>query len=208
MTPTHRAARIMMTGLAFIASSGVSAQAQQAGQTSSGSAGEDGGAYAEFGCGACHGAEGRGTALGPSIATGALTLPDFIDYLRRPTGTMPPYTAQTVSAQLLTDMHAYLDPPVAEPVPAGRVEMGAALYQQTGCYQCHANEGQGGAQGPRIGPDPVTFARFGWYVRNPSGGMPPYTELVMSDQDLADIYAFLRTRPQPPAVDSIPLLAP
>jgi hypothetical protein len=30
----------------------------------------------------------------------------------------------------------------------------------------------------------------------------------MSDQDLADIHAFLQVRPQPPAVESIPLLAP
>ena len=38
--------------------------------------------------------------------------------------------------------------------------------------------------------------------------MPPYTAVVLSDQDLADIYAFLEARPKPPAVNSIPLLAP
>jgi hypothetical protein len=36
--------------------------------------------------------------------------------------------------------------------------------------------------------------------------MPPYTAKVLSDEDLANIYSFLRSRPQPPAVDTIPLL--
>jgi hypothetical protein len=38
--------------------------------------------------------------------------------------------------------------------------------------------------------------------------MPPYTEKVLSAQDMADIYAFVRARPRPPAVSAIPLLAP
>jgi hypothetical protein len=44
------------------------------------------------------------------------------------------------------------------------------------------------------------------YVRQPAGQMPPYTSRVVSDQDLADIWAFLRSLPQPPAVKSIPAL--
>jgi cytochrome c1 len=36
--------------------------------------------------------------------------------------------------------------------------------------------------------------------------MPPYTAKVVSDQDLADIYAFLQSVKQPPPVKDIPLL--
>ena len=36
--------------------------------------------------------------------------------------------------------------------------------------------------------------------------MPPYTTKMVTDQELADIYAFLLTIPAPPAVDSIPAL--
>jgi hypothetical protein len=36
--------------------------------------------------------------------------------------------------------------------------------------------------------------------------MPPYTAKVLSGSELADIYAFLQSRPQPPALDSVPLL--
>ena len=63
------------------------------------------------------------------------------------------------------------------------------------------------AAGPRLGPDPIPFARFAQYVRSPTGEMPPYTEKVLSNQEMADIYAFVQTRPRPPAVNSIPQLA-
>jgi mono/diheme cytochrome c family protein len=164
--------------------------------------------FTALGCGVCHGNEGRGASLGPSIVTGELTMADFIDYVRNPTGTMPVYSAETVSDQSLTELHAYLQSVDGVVQPPGDAERGAGLFRQTGCYQCHANEGQGGAQGPRIGPDPPTLARFTWYARNPNGSMPPYTDVVMSDQELADIHAFLQSRPQPPALEDIPLLAP
>ena len=65
-----------------------------------------------------------------------------------------------------------------------------------------------GPQGPRLGPNPIPLPRFVAYVRNPTGDMPPFTAKVISDQDLASIYAFLQARPTPPPVKDIPLLAP
>ena len=88
------------------------------------------------------------------------------------------------------------------------VNAGAALYKKNGCYECHVNDGQGGPQGPRLGPNPIPQPRFVAYVRNPSGDMPPFTAKVISDVDLAKIYAFLQSRPMPPSVKDIPLLAP
>jgi len=172
--------------------------------------------YAKTGCETCHGPEGRGTAAGSRLAATVLQFPAFIAYVRKPAGSMPPHSAQAVSDSSLADIYAFLQAgaPAAQPAqagaspPAGRVDAGAALYRKTGCFQCHVNEGQGGANGPRLGPDPVPFARFVQYTRNPSGEMPPYTEKVLSNQDLADIYAFLQARPRPPAVSTIPQLAP
>ena len=37
--------------------------------------------------------------------------------------------------------------------------------------------------------------------------MPPYTAKVVTDQDLADIYAFLLTIPQPPPIESVPIFS-
>jgi ubiquinol-cytochrome c reductase cytochrome c subunit len=52
----------------------------------------------------------------------------------------------------------------------------------------------------------MPFAAFSHQVRIPRNDMPPYTAKVLSDADLADIYAFIQSLPQPPKVDSVPLL--
>jgi mono/diheme cytochrome c family protein len=95
----------------------------------------------------------------------------------------------------------------AAAVPAGNAENGKTLFSKNGCYQCHNYQGQGGAAGARLAPNPLPFKAFVTYVRSPRGDMPPYTAKVMSEQDLADVHAYLRSRPRPPAVSSIPLLA-
>lgn len=84
---------------------------------------------------------------------------------------------------------------------------GKKLFERFGCYQCHQHEGQGAAAtGPRLAPRPIPYANFTKYVRQPTGQMPPYTAKVVKDSELADIYAFLQSRPEPPAVKDTPLL--
>jgi len=91
--------------------------------------------------------------------------------------------------------------------PAGNAQKGKQLFQSYGCYQCHGREAQGGSgTGPRLAPKPIAFAQLSKYVRQPTGQMPPYTRRVVSDADLADIYAFLSAQPEPPPAKSIPLL--
>jgi mono/diheme cytochrome c family protein len=94
----------------------------------------------------------------------------------------------------------------APAAPAGNAENGKRLFTNYGCYQCHGREAQGGAGGPRIGPNPIPFAAFSRYIRQPGGQMPPYTDKVVSDAELADIHAFLRSLPQPRPAREIPLL--
>jgi ubiquinol-cytochrome c reductase cytochrome c subunit len=96
-------------------------------------------------------------------------------------------------------------PPAA--APAGNAENGKRLFTKDGCYECHGLQGQGAqATGPRIGPDPVSFQVLSRYIRKPTGEMPPYTEKVLPDKERADIYAFLKSLPRPPAATTIPLL--
>jgi len=163
---------------------------------------------ARSGCAVCHGAEGQGTAAGPSLAASTLSLDDFVAAVRQATRTMPAYAAEVLPDEDLTRMFAFLEVQTAEPAAAGRADVGAELYSAYGCYSCHANEAQGGQHGPRLGPDPITFTRFSWYTRHPTRTMPPYSAVVLSDQDMADIYAFVEAQPQPPPLESIPLLAP
>jgi mono/diheme cytochrome c family protein len=91
--------------------------------------------------------------------------------------------------------------------PSGSALKGQQLFQSYGCYQCHGREAQGEAgTGPRLAPKPIPFAALSKYVRQPTGQMPPYTNRVVSDQDLADIYAFLSAQPSLPPAQSISLL--
>jgi ubiquinol-cytochrome c reductase cytochrome c subunit len=92
----------------------------------------------------------------------------------------------------------------SQPAPAGNAAAGRKIYMKTGCNSCHGNEGQGAQPtGPRLAPNPTPYAAFSRYVREPRANMPPYTEKVLSDRDLADIYAFLRAQPGPARVDGL-----
>src|SRR5436190_24111903 len=92
--------------------------------------------------------------------------------------------------------------------PAGNAETGRKIFVSYGCYQCHNYAAHGGGAGPRLAPKPIAFAAFTRQVRKPVNEMPPYTAKVVSDKELADMYAFLLTIPEPPAVSSIPILKP
>ena len=98
--------------------------------------------------------------------------------------------------------------PPAAAAPAGNAANGKVVYGKIGCYQCHSEQGQGGPQGPRLGPRPIPFQAFLKYTRTPTGEMPPYKAKVMSDRDVADVYAFLQALPPPPPLSTLPLLQP
>ena len=94
----------------------------------------------------------------------------------------------------------------------GNAENGKKLFIADGCYQCHGRQGQGGSSAPigsygaRLAPPRLSVEGVRAYLRHPSGGMPPYTAKVISDSEIDDIYAFLKTVPAPPPVKDIPLL--
>jgi mono/diheme cytochrome c family protein len=192
------------------------ASTRQAGGATTGNTANGKVVFAKAGCDRCHGENAGGSATAPALAKSSRSLPDFIAYVRKPAGTMPPQSPQVVSDKDLADVYAFLpqqpapaaSSQAAAGAPAGDAKRGRMLFATTGCFQCHGHEGQGGAAGPRLGPSPIPFARFTAYVRQPTGDMPPYTARVLSDQDLAAMYAFLQALPQPPAVSTIPLLVP
>jgi mono/diheme cytochrome c family protein len=90
---------------------------------------------------------------------------------------------------------------------SGDVERGRVTYLRVGCYECHGTRGAGGGiAGPAIAPRLVPREVFSVQLRNPARGMPPYAVGVLSQQDISDLYAYLRSLPQGRPASEIPEL--
>ena len=89
--------------------------------------------------------------------------------------------------------------------PAGSAQAGKDLYLRYSCYACHGYDGHGGA-GARLVPMRMTVERFTAYVHNPRQ-MPPYSTRLLSDAQLADLFAYVKGLPASPDAKDIPLLA-
>ena len=93
--------------------------------------------------------------------------------------------------------------------PAASAERGKSLYQKNMCYTCHGTVGQGGERGagPKIAPNAWPYAAFAQQVRRPREGMPRYSAQFISDQEMADIYAYVASIKAGPPAKDIALLA-
>ncbi len=88
--------------------------------------------------------------------------------------------------------------------PAGSTGRGYQVYIKVQCYTCRGTVGQGGDRGtgPNLVPGLFPYAAFETQVRAPRQDMPAYRKPFLSDQDLADIYAYLLSiKPSAPAKD-------
>jgi mono/diheme cytochrome c family protein len=95
----------------------------------------------------------------------------------------------------------------AENAPQGDAEKGKKLFVDRGCWQCHGTAAQGGGiAGPRLAGRVPAWPAYSRYIRRPTEEMVPYTEKMLPAQELADIYAWLKAIPPPPAVSSLPQL--
>jgi len=95
---------------------------------------------------------------------------------------------------------AQTQPQPAPSAPAASsIEKGRLGFVRVGCAQCHGREAQGSpTTGPRLGPGGLAYQAFARYVRAPRLQMPPYTEKILPDAELADLYAFVQSRPKGP----------
>jgi len=97
----------------------------------------------------------------------------------------------------------------AQDAPKGDATNGKKVFLAAGCMYCHGRSGQGGAMNypaPPLAKTEVPFEGFKSVLRQSLRDMPAYVEAIMPDQDVADIYAFLKSVPPAPAAKDIPLL--
>jgi mono/diheme cytochrome c family protein len=94
--------------------------------------------------------------------------------------------------------------------PAGDAAKGKRIFLADGCFTCHGRSGQGGAYN---GPAPILahtqlpFEGFKGQIRNPADDMPAFSGAVLSDQDVADIYAFVQSLPGAGSSKDHPILS-
>jgi mono/diheme cytochrome c family protein len=88
----------------------------------------------------------------------------------------------------------------AQDAPPGDAVEGKRLFLAVGCFLCHGRSGQGGAMN---GPAPILartampFDGFKGQLRQPANEMPAYSDKVMTDKQIADVYAFVESLPGP-----------
>jgi mono/diheme cytochrome c family protein len=91
----------------------------------------------------------------------------------------------------------------------GDAANGKQIYLRDACFACHGRSGQGGVYrglAPILAQMTLPFDGFRELLRDPPGDMPAYSEAVLSDKDIADIYAFLESLPGPRSPKDIRVL--
>jgi len=97
----------------------------------------------------------------------------------------------------------------AQNEPHGDAANGKRIYLAVGCFTCHGRSGQGGAlngPAPIVASTALPFDGFKGQIRDPSNDMPAYSDAVLSDKDVADIYAYVKSMPGPRSPKDIPIL--
>lgn len=116
--------------------------------------------------------------------------------------TMTPPPAETAVQQATPTT-----PPSPTDDPSAAIERGEAVYQRLVCMACHGQQGEGGV-GPTLAKTQLDLEQVIAQVRNPVGNvMPPISGDQASDEEIADVYAYLQSLPLPETVVASVLLA-
>ena len=102
-----------------------------------------------------------------------------------------------------------VDAALAQSAPPGDAENGKRVYLADGCFTCHGRSGQGGAfngPAPSLAKTEMPFDGFKAQLREPANDMPAYSTAVLSDQEIADMYAFVQSLPAARSAKDISIL--
>jgi len=118
-------------------------------------------------------------------------------------------TALTALAAVAVGVAALVAARAQEAAPKGDVASGKRLYLEDRCFTCHGRSGQGGAYNtpaPILAHTALPFEGFKGQIRDPINDMPAFPPAILSDKDIADIYAFVQSLPGPSSPKDIPIL--
>ncbi|OGO40750.1 MAG: hypothetical protein A2Z04_09020 [Chloroflexi bacterium RBG_16_57_9] len=154
--------------------------------------------YRYLGCFGCHGNRAEGV-FGPRLANTPLSLENLRAQVRKPRERMPDYTPERVSDEELANVYAFLQsvpPPEPRPkITSDRPDSatGEALFRYLGCIGCHGEQAEGKV-GPRLAGTQLSLEAVRAQVRKPREKMPPFGPERVSNEEVAQIYAFLQNR--------------
>ncbi len=73
------------------------------------------------------------------------------------------------------------------------------VYMAAGCFQCHGTAAQG-ARGPTLAAVKYPYEAFRLFVRRPvGGGMPAFSQSVLPEAELREIFAYVAKLPETPS---------
>lgn len=106
------------------------------------------------------------------------------DFLKFAAKTVPAVTILILTMLLVSACSA----------PMGNPQDGKRWYSMHNCFACHGPNGDDG-KAPDISSLEMNFFFFKRKIRNAGSPiMPKFSEEKISDQDVADLYAFLKAR--------------
>ena len=124
----------------------------------------------------------------------ALPLADYMDWFEDKAGEAPAPVEGDFGGEEEVEMQ---EGAVGNPVN------GQNLFFSLGCNVCHGDQGEG-LVGPTIAMTIVPLDRVITQYREPLEAMTEFPPDQVSDEDVADIYAWLQSVPRPPEADVIP----
>jgi ubiquinol-cytochrome c reductase cytochrome c subunit len=160
-------------------------------------------------CATCHGADGKGTQLGPAIAgigaahvdyvlsTGRMPIDRPDEKMRRRAPRYPAATRRALLDYIVGLAPGGVDIPVVR-VEDGDIARGGELYRLQ-CAACHAWAGDGGALLHREAPSvkSATVTEIAEAVRAGPGSMPAFGAAALSDHELGSVVAYVRSLRHP-----------
>lgn len=98
---------------------------------------------------------------------------------------------------------------LSQSAPAGDAAKGKQTYLNAECYTCHGRVGEGGRfmyPAPPLAGLAMPADALRAFLRASPNDMPSYAPAILSDDDIADIDAFLRSLPGRRDPKNFPLL--
>ncbi len=152
-------------------------------------------------CKNCHGANGEGAYAGPRAGDGK-SADEWVKQVRTPRANMPAFNDVQVSDQEIADMWTYIQ---TQPKPASfapkqfplsaNASAGEQLVAQKRCVACHGDySGTLRFRFVTQGRTTIDTATVLKQLRTPAQNMPMFSAEQVTDEQAAQIAAYLQTR--------------